>query len=595
MSSVSEIVQDSKLRSMSAAGGDTGDQMADLLNWNNLTYKMPVTNSVVSARNIKKYPADRNSYSWGLGGTGSAGPIFFHLQAGEQYVDWGKSFLEITLEHDPRCAETVWLNYGLGSICNFIETVIVTTRSGTEIHRIEQFNRWRALQDRLHEKSAWFKQIGSMMGYTSDEKFTRLQMCDKFNDQVSFTEFCPDEVATAGKASNFENVQSKTFLLPMDRLGGPFATGQLSPAVLAGGLIIELRLGSYLNSFTGLKLDGSVPVFTSVSTAIAGTSSSTTITDLEPLGYEFRMVFSNFSPSANLAVGDRILFTKDERKLFGDTVYTIESISTSTDSMTLSPIFPQFSGRVTSGLPYAITTGWDWVQVDEAQLDTETAIQGYSSESLTHSSTTAPKLKDIFVHLDTHLLNDAAMRSLTQIAASEGLELVYEGAFHQQSAALTARSDIVCSKAVSRALRVYGAYYQPPSAALNTDICRPVYGAEKYQWRLGSIYFPNQVLDKKITQYHNLQYVLEHIDDPKSHNMFTPTAFKKVLPILAATFERSALLKYSGSAINNSRTLSLLAEASSDDVTDHPTAQFHFWLEHLVVAKTFLNNCIVSI
>ena len=495
MSSVSEIVQDSKLRSMSAAGGDTGDGMDDLLNWNNLTYKMPVTNSVVSARSVKQYPADRPSYEWNDGGSGTCGPIYFHLQAGEQYIDWGKSFIKLTLQHAPYSSATADLNFGIGSICNLIDTVIVTTRSGTEIHRLEQFGRWRCMQDRMHRTSAWFKNIGAMMGYTSDEDYNKLVLCGQ-TVTSAVADFCRAEVATAGEAaasSADATSQDKEFLIPISALGGPFATGQLSPAVLAGGLIIELRMtSSFTSCFSGHKF---------------ATDSTTQIT---------------------------------------------------------------------------------------AYADTADVV---------YNTVGAPKLKDIAIHLDTSLLNDAAMRALTQTAASEGLEIVYESCYHQQTPLQGTSVEVVCSKAVSRALRVYGAVFDAVSTDLSTDMNVPKFQLEDYYWRLGSIYFPNQKLSTSLTQYHNLLYMLEHVDDDRKHSVFNPVTFKEKLPYVAATFERSALLKYSGSAINNSRTLSfsgttpthVVEGGATTTVGYEPGDQLHFWLDHLTVAKTFLNNCIVSI
>ena len=276
-------------------------------------------------------------------------------------------------------------------------------------------------------------------------------------------------------------------MIPISSLGGPFATGQLSPAVLAGGLIIELRMTSkFTHSFYGHS-------------------------------------------------------TQDEDfKTAGEDVFTNVNFS-----------------YKTSGIP---------------------------------------KVKDISIHLDTSLLNDAAMRSLTQTAASEGLEIVYESCYHQQTPLQGTAVEVVCSKAVSRALRVYGAIFDATSDLYHSDMNVPKYQLEDYYWRLGSIYFPNQKLSTSLTQYHNLLYVLEHVDDDRKHSVFTPVTFREKLPYVAATFERSALLKYSGSAINNSRTLSFSGTTPPAGVQGYEVGdQLHFWLDHLTVAKTLLNNCIVSI
>ena len=698
MSTVSEIVQDSKLRSMSAAGGDTGDGMDDLLNWNNLTYKMPVTNSVVSARNIKTYPADRASYSWGPGGTGRAGPMFFHLQAGEQYIDWGKSYLRFTLQHTPLCSGPGILNYGLGSACNFIETVIVTTRSGTEIHRCEQFNRWRAMQDRLTKPQHWFKQVGTMMGYTGDPDFNKILMCDKIQDSnASIDQFCLSEIATAGFTRSREEglgEQSFEYLIPLDALGGPFATGQLSPAVLAGGLIIELRLAPYLQCFTGVEFAAPSNITTANATETQVHNMKlfrwtfmdrrTSVRNLEvKAGTMPRKIRSGYTyvefkdPDGNVEFWDQCCDTtvkkgtpshdqlkiqvgdfihldpkkyKHLRKSFGVHGKEVKCITThglvlkgaidtkktknyrdfvdeDTDQNPKGLKFIQdFScglekgeGNVANTTSHAnsqppVATIYDPALSNDdlaaAQaalvagaedaghtLGDFTGLSGYIDGDMSHDPNTAPTISNISIHLDTHLLNDAAMRALTQTSASDGLEIVYEEAFHQQAGVQTSQIDIVCSKAVSRALRVFGGLYEPATNSLESDITRPIGLPEQYFWRLGSIFFPNTPVSSELVAYHNLLYALEQVDDKKYSSDISPVTFTDVFPVLCATFERSALLKYSGSAINNSRTLTVSARLPQyivDEYSDEGL-QFHFWLEHLAVAKTFLNNCIVSI
>ena len=485
------------------------DSLGELLNWNNLTYKMPITNSVVSSRNLKKYPAERSSYSWGIDGKSRAGPMLFHLQAGEQYVDWSKSFLEFTFSgqlnirddtagEDPgqnnynRCL----LHFGQGSACNFIDEVIVTTRSGVEIHRIESFHRWRALQDRMKRSDDWFQTVGDLMGYTSSKEWLEVQQRGmdagggvQFNNGYQ-TDVRTIELERIGFGSQYVNTYendsddppvSKTFLIPLDMLGGPFATGQLSPAVLAQGMVIEIRLLPCLSAFSGNLLF-----------------------ELHSAGHQY-----------------------------------------------------------------------DY-------------IRGPLSRDLEASGDC--RLERIAMHLDTHILNDSVSKKLISEASSQGLEIVYEQVFHQQMG-VEQSFDLVCSKAVSRALRVFGGYYKAPSALLSNDICQLDKSASYYQWRLGSQYYPDTKIDSDIVQYYNLLYTLEYVDDDRKSTSLTFERFKKRFPIVCATFERSALLKYSGSAINNSRTLSLSASSS----TSTATGQFHIWMEHLAVAKTFLNNCIVSI
>lgn len=511
MSLVTDIASDAKMRKMSARGGD--GKVGDLLRWNNLRYQMPVTNSVVSARNIKRYPADRASYDFGTSGQSVAGPIFFHIQSGEHYIDWAKSFIELKLTANltsTALPEGQFATFGIGSICNLIDEVIVSTRSGTEIYRCEEFGRWRAMRDTMTRNPDWFDSVGALMGYSNQN--TRSVLLENVS-QVGYRDLCHLGTGTTGVVAADARKIERTFCIPLDMLGGPFATGQLSPAVLAGGLVIELRLAALNQSFTAVACSEGVDIDdVLVSTAEIDSSSPTTI-------------------------GSTNVFTTTI-----DGVPTISKVTTSVD----------------------------------------TAFE------------TDNKLSQVFIHLDTHLLNDQSMRSLTQTASSKGLEITYESQFHQQASSQGNSLDVVCSKAVSRALTVFGAFYPSDSDSKNTNVDRfmPLTGdkIDDYQWRLGSQYFPHVKLSNTATMYHNLLYTLETIDDDTKHFPVTLKGFENGLQVSCATFERSSLLKYSGSAINNSRTLSLsLTKTTTNSV------HFHFWLSHLTVAKTFLNNCVVSI
>lgn len=501
---VTDIVGDAKLRSMSAKGG-AGGKMDDLLRWNNLRYQMPVTNSVISARNLKRYPADRAEYDYGATGTHNPGPIFFHIQSGEHYVDWAKSFIELKLNAEiviqpseagstaakPNIGSATtgnigaqFVTFGQGSICNLIDEVIVSTRSGTEIYRCEEFGRWRAMQDMLTRKDDWFSSVGEMLGYQPLGVKNALANSSYGNNEgIQYTGYIPtySDVSLDGTTGVATATFDRKFCIPLDMLGGPFATGQLSPAVLAGGLVIELRLSPLLECFCGM---------------------------------------------AQIVVASGVF--------------------------NLRPIGTQIS------------------------------------------ASTANKISDLFLHLDTHLLNDQAMRSLTQTASSSGLEITYEQPFHQQASSPSTSLDLVCSKAVSRALTVIGGFYDTGTLDFGrVDKYAPSVADKgkvaSYQWRLGSQYFPHVKLEAPATQFFNLLYTLESIDDETKAKSLTQSMFEKQFRYICATFERSSLLKYSGSAINNSRTLSLSA------TTTGTGAQFHFWLHHLTVAKTFLNNCVVSI
>ena len=559
---------------VSAAASETADSVQELLNWNNLTYTMPITNSVVSARNVKTYPADQASYQCGT-------PWIIYVQTGSQYVDWTKSFLQFKIKgtlknynvrghSKAHCALTT----GVGSICNFIDSIIVTTRSGAEVHRIEKFNAWRILQDYMKEDDQWFKTEGHLMGYSEhigerDNIGNYFHRFDGAADDYAVGTDAGDENAIVYKEHTIPEVN---FIIPMYKLGGLFESKQLCPAVLASGLRIEIR-------------------------TVQNPANAITVKNFEDF-VEFKDV---------------------------------------------------------SQVHYAM---WK-----DATLDME--------------------FTDLKLNCDTYLLNDSAMRELNQTSAQYGLEYVYNSHFHQTLSA-NAQTNMVCSKAVSRALSAMAIVMKPPTADLRNDdfdwsapvFDSSIYGAptiatinssgrvsayatntsahgywhnnipfattgydssgatltyatgnyrtddtpqsavqvggtlDQYQWRLGSQYFPHTASQGAKNHYWQMLYSCRHLGS-KSRTLYKDQRFyKDRFPLIVATFERSNTLRYSGVPINNSRTLALQAVYThgighwdatektyiNDTGVDLPSgSQMHMWLEYLTLAKAFLNNVVVSV
>ena len=499
MSSMMDISEDSKLRQMavSSVSSTTGDSIQELLNWNNLTYTMPITNSVVSARNVKTYPADQASYNVGT-------PWIIYVQTGSQYVDWTKSFLSFSLTgvisgcKSPASfgstAGSLDVGFGIGSVCNFIDSIIVTTRSGAEVHRIEKFNMYRIINDYLNENSDFFQTEGSLSGYTAPESTksrldTNMQMTIQAN--------------TGSSALSIANyAYNRDFIIPMYKLGGIFESKQLCPATLASGLRIEIR----------------------------------TVTNA---GYALNLSSPELAQSAIL------------------------------------PAAPM-------------------------------------------AATATAKFTNMKLHCDTYLLNDAAMRELNQTSARFGLEYVYNECFHQTQVA-SVTTNLVCSKAVSRALNAKALIMKKPSIILGNDDfdwntieyggtsggtvsvtnCASEAIVDKYFFRLGSQYFPHSPVEGSLESYWQLLYTERHLGSRNKSLYKESSFFETSIPLQVATFERSNTLRYSGVPINNSRTLALQTSLKFPAVTGsvnlHDGCQMHVWLEYLTLAKAFLNNVVVSV
>lgn len=215
-----DITNDSKLTSMAMShkpeqdGAGGASEIQELLDWNNLVYTMPVTNSVVSARNMKSYRSDQAEYK--LGDT-----IEFRVQTGSQYVDWKNSYIKLTTTVTMPLDEKAGLSpagWGTGSAFNMIKDVVVSSRSGAELMRIEDFNLYRYLKDVWTKPPDWFNGAGSAIGYGSDK-----------------TGVVAGTTTTAGTSLKAD------WILPMSMFEGVFAADQLCPSYLAAGMRIELR------------------------------------------------------------------------------------------------------------------------------------------------------------------------------------------------------------------------------------------------------------------------------------------------------------------------------------------------------------------
>lgn len=470
------------------------DDIQDLISWNNLVYTMPVTNSVVASRNQKCYRASNPVYTVNDNSTSSN--IIFTIQSGNQFIDWKKSTLNFTLaptyswnpKQGHKFSGTI-LNYGSGSVCNLFRGIIVQSRSGTELLRIDEFGRYRALYDRMTRDRDWFDSVGDSIDYCQPlrgESMNASYVPEINPPRVTapfYTDPLDQKQADAlvgdGTVAQLVEYAPRSYAIPMYLFGGLFESDQLCPSMLASGLRIELILEAPNIAFMG----------------------------------------SN-----------------------------------------------------------------------------EVAFDRYHIHSY--------KIEEASICCDTHLLNDAASRQLTETSANNGLEVTYTQIFHQKASSQLGDTELILSRAVSRALHAFGgkfvnrAYTAEKNKLLATDFYILYEIPVKQQWRLGSQYYPHQSMKHLADQYMNILYSTEQMSNKKAP-CFSRWQYHELHPAIMATFERSSLLNYSGMAVNNSRTLSTSVtwsnSVNTDVVAPHMTYELSVWLVHVSVAKAFLNNIIVSI
>jgi len=180
----------------SASAGPSG-----ILVKNNLIYSLPPDLSVaVERRTIRQY-SQGTEYSDGQRCT-------FVLNTGADFVDFTSSYLafDFALTAPPVGAVTFSQNQ-VGSACNVINRITISTRSGDEI--------------------------------------TRIDNCNVLASQLLYTDYDSDyytTMATNGEHVNTTMVDTTPIrcLIPLERLSGFFKYDKLAPSPLCSGLRIEI-------------------------------------------------------------------------------------------------------------------------------------------------------------------------------------------------------------------------------------------------------------------------------------------------------------------------------------------------------------------
>ena len=183
-------------------------------------------------------------------------------------------------------------------------------------------------------------------------------------------------------------------------------------------------------------------------------------------------------------------------------------------------------------------------------------------------------------------------------SAKDGLEWSYERVYTtitQQPSAQTSISAQV-RKAVSQACLVYSISI---SAADRVDITKDSlvavpFNTSTFQYRLGSLYFPNQRIENGVDGTESTLIAYETFDKlrhPFRETSVTPASFKSKFGVLAASLERDQSLQFSGLAVNNSRTLEL--DATYASVAEN--LEVYTFLTYCSVARAFIDNVSVAL
>ena len=124
---------------------------------NGIAYESLPETTVAVNRTFERQFFQKSSYS------SSVTEAICDLNTGAKFVNPRRSYLTFNVRLDAGTA-----NFGHGSVCNLIRRVVVTTRSGTELSRTEDFNILMAKYLRWGCSREYRQQFGQLMGMTDD-------------------------------------------------------------------------------------------------------------------------------------------------------------------------------------------------------------------------------------------------------------------------------------------------------------------------------------------------------------------------------------------------------------------------------------------
>jgi hypothetical protein len=145
------------IKKMSEMSDTKGSLAQSLLQVNNLTYKLPPSLSIATKRMLRNDFFQQSSYS-------SGGEIMvLDCQSGNMFVDPHRSLLRFDVK-----AVGAGATFGSGSGANLFSRIIVRTRSGAEITRLETANLITKFKNRYEKTNDWVISLGEAQGYAEN-------------------------------------------------------------------------------------------------------------------------------------------------------------------------------------------------------------------------------------------------------------------------------------------------------------------------------------------------------------------------------------------------------------------------------------------
>ena len=131
---------------------------ADLM-VNNLVYQQPAALSLAVARTYKKMFFQRNTYTGDRSST-----MICDWNTGTSFVNLQNSYISFKVKVNS-AANTATANWGSGSAMNVLNECRITSRSGTELDRLQNANLWSRNDSLYTLPDGYLKTVGSAQGF----------------------------------------------------------------------------------------------------------------------------------------------------------------------------------------------------------------------------------------------------------------------------------------------------------------------------------------------------------------------------------------------------------------------------------------------
>jgi hypothetical protein len=207
------------------------DEQTSTLMVNQLVYMTPPSLSLATNRSLQRQFAQRRSYTQGE-------TVVFQMNSGSDYCDPENSYMVFDVKITQTNADGGLLtcDFGSGSAANLFNSIVVRSKSGTELDRINFLNVWSRLNSVFTESNAYLTGAGLREGFID-----------------------PSVSSTVRRNRAIFSTSYRRFVLPLKRLSGVFnpMKGQKLPACLMSGLQIELVLENTATAF--VQVPGTLP------------------------------------------------------------------------------------------------------------------------------------------------------------------------------------------------------------------------------------------------------------------------------------------------------------------------------------------------